>query len=422
MRNLEIHFKTLTPLWTGGVDRSCDRVHETGIIGCLRWWYEAIVRGVGGKACDPTDHQCKLDEKKFKKPKTKEAKEWRQALLEANVCDACQAYGATGWTQRYRLHLRGGESVNFSGTLRITPRRRRRGWFLGAGLWGTLCGEVIARPQFVPASLVVPLALAELWGGLGSRTQHGYGVIRAKVLKANKPIHVDQAMLQSLPDGIRTDDQGMPSLRNMFFTRVTLQTSSIRWWRDVEGLRNLNYRDENKLRAWLSTGSVPVSPAIRNQIRFEDGLGLQDAGQKNFIFGSSDRVCKACHHKVTGRSEPFQCPMCGNVRESETLERTKTKIHVSAAYPLEEAQGVWQVRIWGWIPHTLPSGVKLNRDTILQRLHDLLGNEAMWHAALGTDIAFNGMEWREFASTRDKKTGEGTDALAFLHSLLIEEG
>ncbi|HHF52316.1 MAG TPA: type III-B CRISPR module RAMP protein Cmr1, partial [Candidatus Aminicenantes bacterium] len=37
--------KTLTPIWTGGVGGRCDRLHETGIIGSLRWWYEAIVRG-----------------------------------------------------------------------------------------------------------------------------------------------------------------------------------------------------------------------------------------------------------------------------------------------------------------------------------------------------------------------------------------
>jgi CRISPR-associated protein Cmr1 len=42
---LSITLKTLTPLWTGGADGKVDRIHETGIIGSLRWWYEAIVRG-----------------------------------------------------------------------------------------------------------------------------------------------------------------------------------------------------------------------------------------------------------------------------------------------------------------------------------------------------------------------------------------
>ena len=57
----ELKIKTLTPIWTGGVEGKCDRLHETGIIGSMRWWYEAIVRGLGGYACDPTgEGRCEL--------------------------------------------------------------------------------------------------------------------------------------------------------------------------------------------------------------------------------------------------------------------------------------------------------------------------------------------------------------------------
>ena len=50
---LEITLRTLTPLWTGGVDGTSDRLHATGIIGSLRWWYEAMVHGMGGYVSDP---------------------------------------------------------------------------------------------------------------------------------------------------------------------------------------------------------------------------------------------------------------------------------------------------------------------------------------------------------------------------------
>ncbi|UKL14242.1 type III-B CRISPR module RAMP protein Cmr1 [Dissulfurimicrobium hydrothermale] len=48
MKEIKITLKTLTPLWTGGVDQTSDRLHETGLIGSLRWWYEALVRVQGG--------------------------------------------------------------------------------------------------------------------------------------------------------------------------------------------------------------------------------------------------------------------------------------------------------------------------------------------------------------------------------------
>ncbi len=78
-----IRIKTLTPLWTGGVDQSCDRLHETGLIGSLRWWYEALVRGLGGYACDPTEDRCPDKDGKH--------------------CVVCDLFGCTGWARKFRL-------------------------------------------------------------------------------------------------------------------------------------------------------------------------------------------------------------------------------------------------------------------------------------------------------------------------------
>lgn len=58
MEPIEIKLSTLTPIWTGGVETGrMDRIHETCIMGSLRWWYEAIVRGFGGDVCNPTSDQ-----------------------------------------------------------------------------------------------------------------------------------------------------------------------------------------------------------------------------------------------------------------------------------------------------------------------------------------------------------------------------
>ena len=81
---MEITLKTLTRLWTGGIDQTCDRLHETGLIGSLRWWYEALVRGLGGYACDPTSEDRCPDKG-------------------GKHCVACELFGCTGWARKFRL-------------------------------------------------------------------------------------------------------------------------------------------------------------------------------------------------------------------------------------------------------------------------------------------------------------------------------
>ena len=71
---MDLKIKPLTPIFTGGLEGKCDRLRETGIIGSMRWWFEAIVRGMGGHACDPSMHTCK----------------------DGQYCDACKIFGSTG--------------------------------------------------------------------------------------------------------------------------------------------------------------------------------------------------------------------------------------------------------------------------------------------------------------------------------------
>ena len=83
-KNYSVKIKALTPIWTGDAERKNTELRETGIIGSLRWWYEALIRGLGGSACDPTDSKC-------------EGK---------NHCDACELFGCTGWSRKFRLEVK----------------------------------------------------------------------------------------------------------------------------------------------------------------------------------------------------------------------------------------------------------------------------------------------------------------------------
>jgi CRISPR-associated protein Cmr1 len=78
--------KTLTPIWTGGMDGTLSQLRETGIIGSLRWWYEAVVRGLGGYACDPTDDSRCPDKKEHR-------------------CGVCNLFGCTDWSRKFRIRI-----------------------------------------------------------------------------------------------------------------------------------------------------------------------------------------------------------------------------------------------------------------------------------------------------------------------------
>lgn len=117
----KIILKTLTPLWTGGVNGRCDRLHETGIIGSLRWWCEVVVRGLGGGACDPTSQdRCPAGEDTGK---------------EERFCSVCALFGATGLKRAFRIDF-GDELINsnFGEQLKIKVSGNR-GWYLGRGLF-----------------------------------------------------------------------------------------------------------------------------------------------------------------------------------------------------------------------------------------------------------------------------------------------
>ncbi|NTV47298.1 MAG: type III-B CRISPR module RAMP protein Cmr1, partial [Chlorobiales bacterium] len=131
---LQVELKTLTPIWTGGVEAGkMDRIHETGIIGSLRWWYEAIVRGLGGKVCDTTadeaSKRCIFEQKKG------------ESIQEAYacLCPVCQLFGATGWRRRFRLVVADDQTHPIwspENPINIRPPDRTNGWYLGAGRVG----------------------------------------------------------------------------------------------------------------------------------------------------------------------------------------------------------------------------------------------------------------------------------------------
>jgi len=197
--DLKIQIKTLTPLWTGGVDGSCDRLHETGIIGSLRWWYEAIVRGLGGYACDPTgDRQCKLN-----------WKEKDEGDRKKNMCPVCYLFGCTGWKRRFQLQIEVAPLVPLH--FRTLSNKRWLGEIFvnidnlkvpyGNIEFRLIINENNKGDLFIQSQLMMLLEFIAAYGGLGAKLQYGFGQISNPEIYGEKEVF--QKGLDSLKAAIK---------------------------------------------------------------------------------------------------------------------------------------------------------------------------------------------------------------------------
>ncbi|WP_347241982.1 type III-B CRISPR module RAMP protein Cmr1 [Thermus sp.] len=91
MEHKEWKLKALTDIWTGDEERRGDRLVPTGLMGSLRWWFEVLVRGLGGKACDPTLDGVRCPDANKNPPDP------------GHHCVVCELFGCTGWARKFRL-------------------------------------------------------------------------------------------------------------------------------------------------------------------------------------------------------------------------------------------------------------------------------------------------------------------------------
>ncbi|NJL05794.1 MAG: type III-B CRISPR module RAMP protein Cmr1 [Chloroflexaceae bacterium] len=389
----QLKLTTLTPLWTGGADGTVDRLHETGLLGSLRWWYEALVRGVGGHVCD--GGTCTYDSTK----------------PNDGLCDVCRVFGATGWRRRFRLTVDGGEYLfgdDQKRRINIVAPGGHRGWYFGNPRISTSNHPITftihtLRPDAddVVNNLHLLLLLISHWGAFGAKTQHGHGVIQNDLpCEEPSPHLLDfNNLVRSTTRSASTND-ALPSLENMFFSVAYLHSEAQdTWWKDAELGQMKESLSKNQIisgsftlqrfvEAWrLDKGfSVPIAPAVRYKLRYGNS-------------GSS--VLKSANDEFFGYVRGMQ--------------RKATMLHISNAYKKE---GQWQFRIWGWLP------ASTSRDALLNELCTIAtSNAGFWDGIFGAHaVDVKKTVWREFNSPRDTVHPNQTNMPAFLRSLMqIEE-
>jgi len=394
MNSIEIKVKT--PIWTGDVDQKSELPQSSGIIGSLRWWAEAILRSMGKYACDPTDDgRCPKEERNRK-----------------YYCSACIIFGATGIRRVFRLNISGGKRAFVGGAINVKPSGRNRGWYLGSGVVGEInLGITSLDKDFDESLILLPLVLASNWGGIGAKTQHGYGVVEiedcpeinfSRFKEAIEKI-TKKERLSKLKINLRhKSSNGLPNLKEMFFAKAQFEAED-EWWRNVDGIcprKQDNYRgyiNDQRMTNWIRSGSVPIAPAIKNWLRYGNGRKLWETNNQN-------------------QNRRIENWLFGTTRNGKTA----SKINISCAYVIGD--NLWEFRVWGWIPEDeLPAG--FNRNGFLDHLkHALEGSGSIilpWNKLLGNQTKSHKLKvWREFDSPRDTIKPNESNIDSYLQSLL----
>jgi len=384
-----------TPIWTGDIDSKSDWLHSTGIIGSLRWWTEAILRGIDKFSCDPAGDKRCPDEMRY--------------------CPACLIFGATGIRRLFRLEISGGEKIFDGGAINIKPQKRNRGWYLGSGLKGEIDLNITPLDRDFDENLVlVPLAIAAKWGGIGAKTQHGYGVVELvdkvglrfenfqgaldKILKSER-LHK-----LNIKERNETND-ALPNIKEMFFAKIQFEVQNNDWWKEVDGIKPIS--NDPRIKKWITTHSVPISPAIKNWLRFGKQIKTKN-GNLLQVSPFSEVSNSTTSNWLFG--------------ESKDDKKSASKINVSCAYRINNT--TWEFRIWGWIPEGHEG---FDRNKFLDGLKQALnGNGTItipWTSLLGNHTNNHTLKvWREFNSPRDTVKENESDINDYLKSLLEDKG
>lgn len=229
---MKLEINTLTPIWTGGVEAGkVDRLHETGVIGSLRWWMEVVVRGLGGQVNDPTQNErSSFDRKKYDESS---AVEERARLRDAGLCDVSQIFGATGWRRRFRLDIQDSTSPDNAVASQIQAQRsytdkngqtRTPTWYFpNKPRSGHLAIQIQSLAQdFLPEVLAGLIQFVADWAAIGARAQMGFGVIEP----VNGRIETRTLYDWLIATAGNQAYPNLPSLQNIFLAQIKPKDSS----------------------------------------------------------------------------------------------------------------------------------------------------------------------------------------------------
>ncbi len=360
-----VKIKPLTPLWTGNAEGKGIEVRETGILGSLRWWYEALLRGLGAYACDTTsDKHCELKPSQGK-PVEEQVKE--------QLCLACQLFGCTGYSRRFRLMISNGGGTGQPREVKLkNSTKQHRGWRIPDKVASAFTMTFLpmrggALTDFENATIYYTLKIIESYGALGAKTSQGQGVVQVidwdgleSVAEAEDWIK-EVSKQPTRPDRKPIDP---PDLSNLVGATITFDTNTTpgSWWNKIplNGLESFNMGNNP---SW-----VPSAPSVRAHLRG----WLRDPSN----IPNLDENLQQERHRIMGTI-------------NHPIGPKGSEIFVTHLYR-SNADNLWSMRIFGFLPR--------NGNAVDQALRALLRDEKVLadevKAALG-DISVGAISYPE---------------------------
>lgn len=337
---MEFRIKTLTPVWTGGIETGkMDRIHETGIIGSLRWWYEAILRGLGADVCNPTadspQDRCQFDSETYQKflRDGHNIKEALQTGLQ-DVCPICRLFGCTGWKRRFELIV--DVSPNQLTPLwlaTLNQSEQFNHWWLSQ-IFKTcnnkvIFGDITLKARFrygyesYQEVLKALLSFMAEYSALGSKVQYGFGqFIYPEAYQNNQNIQILRNHITT-PTNTKNLQSNFYSLRDFWCLKGEIPCDD----KQIKKFQKANAIGDKQNFEKYRNVCLPVSFDIRYKLPVSENKGLR----QNY---------RLAHGKEKTRQ------VFGTVQSEE--KKWGSRIFVSHLYKRELTDNDYQLRVWGF--------------------------------------------------------------------------
>ena len=410
MKEIKVTFQTLTPLWTGDAWRRSDDLKLTGIIGSLRWWFEALVRGMGYKACDSTgDNSCKVE---VKNP---------EDVLEIHkeICPVCYLFGTTGWKSRFSVEIEENnlsKPYNEKVVIRIDGNR---GWHYEPGLMGNAVLKIrfneaflkkedkeIRLTEVAPSILKILLYLIQEYGMLGAKTAMGYGVVKFRINEKELTISEDDwnnfVNYLDFFSKFRGNIIHLPNLKDMFFVNFNVI-------KPIDEIINkiktfYSYQDgaieTDEITKWKDKGWCITSPVMRKCLRciFRGKYSNQVCWinrdcDRNYWWNyygennSKNKANRSYNSNLTIDRLNVNYDIAKKIRHflmGSTSEPEFSAIQVS--HMNKKDQDNFEFRVYGWLPNIPPIDGRVN--DIIALLNTLFMN-VPWRKRFGRENGRN---------------------------------